>query len=157
MTYQPTLESLIHRMELRHQHIEDELPEKERWGAGAYYRHELRMYERFLAELYVIRDEQAKEAKPARNTLCDLYVIDKETNRIHRIGEDTHDSLVVYPDGGVGYYNMQNGDGGGPDNDPRSGYCILQTIHGAFSEDVGIWDDRFREQIKKYMEEHDEG
>lgn len=43
MTFQPTLESLIHRMELRHQHIEDELPEKERWGAGAYYRHELRL------------------------------------------------------------------------------------------------------------------
>lgn len=58
MTFQPTLESLIHRMELRHQHIEDELPEKERWGAGAYYRHELRMYERFLAELYALKKAQ---------------------------------------------------------------------------------------------------
>jgi hypothetical protein len=45
-------------MELRHQHIEDELPEKERWGAGAYYRHELRMYERFLAELYALKKAQ---------------------------------------------------------------------------------------------------
>ncbi|MBR3165059.1 MAG: hypothetical protein IKF16_02660 [Lachnospiraceae bacterium] len=153
MTYQPTLESLIHRMELRHQHIEDELPEKERLGAGAYYRHELRMYERFLAELHAIQDEQPKE--PSRNTLCDLYVIDKTTNRIHRIGEDTHDSLVVYPDGGVRYYNMQNGDGGGSENIPRSGYCILATMHGQFSEEYGIIDDRFEEHIKKYMEEQD--
>jgi hypothetical protein len=155
MTYQPTLESLIHRMELRHQHIEDELPEKERWGSGAYYNHELRLYERFLAELYAIRDEQAKEA--SRNTLCDLYVIDKTTNRIHRIGEDKHDSLVVYPDGCMRYYNLQDGEGGGAENAPRAGYCILTTIHGQLSEEYGIIDDRFEEHIKKYMEEHDEG
>lgn len=155
MTYQPTLESLIHRMELRHQHIEDELPEKERWGAGAYCNHELRLYERFLAELYAIRDEQAKE--PSRNTLCDLYVIDKSNNRIHRIGEDTHDSLIVYPDGGVMYYNLQNGDGGGEDNDQRAGYCILRTQEGTLSGENGIHDKRFEEHIKKYMEEHDEG
>ena len=96
----------------------------------------------------------AENIQGSRNRLCDLYVIDKTTNEIHRIGEGCHDSLIVYADG-VRYYDMQNGDGGGPDNDPRSGYCILQTFHGAFSEDVGIWDDRFREQIKKYMEEQD--
>ena len=156
MTYQPTIENLIHRIELRHQHIEDELPEKERWGHGAYYNHELRMYEQFLAELRVIRDAQEKQ-EPSRNTLCDLYVIDKSNNRIHRIGEDIHDSLIVYPDGGVMYYNLQNGDGGGEDNDQRAGYCILQTQEGALSGEYGIHDKRFEEHIKKYMEEHDEG
>lgn len=98
----------------------------------------------------------AEEIEDTRNRLCDLYVIDKTSGRIHRIGSNAHDSLIVYGDG-VRYFNMQNGDGGGTDNDEHSGYCIIQTVHGSFAEDVGIWDDRFREQIKKFMEEHDEG
>lgn len=148
------LEKLIHRLELRLQHMEDDFPERERWGHEAWDKHEMMLTRGFIAEL---KDLKAAQEKEKRNTLCDLYVIDKRNNRIHRIGEDIHDSLIVYPDGGVMYYNLQNGDGGGEDNDQRAGYCILQTQEGALSGEYGIHDKRFEEHIKKYMEEHDEG
>lgn len=42
--------------------------------------------------------------------LTDIYVRDKSTGKIHRVGDDRHDSLDVI-DGKVSYYNLQNGCG----------------------------------------------
>jgi hypothetical protein len=42
---------------------------------------------------------------------CELYVRDKYSGRIHRVGDDVHDSLWVDEAGTVHYHNMQNGDG----------------------------------------------
>lgn len=44
-------------------------------------------------------------------SLCDIYVRDKYSGRIHRIGDDIHDSLWVDENGTLFYHNMQNGDG----------------------------------------------
>lgn len=41
----------------------------------------------------------------------DLFIKDRYSGRIHRIGEDRHDSLYVDREGTVHYYNLQNGDG----------------------------------------------
>ncbi len=43
--------------------------------------------------------------------LCDIYVRDKYSGRIHRVGDDIHDSLWVDENGTLFYHNMQNGDG----------------------------------------------
>lgn len=42
--------------------------------------------------------------------LTDIYVRDKSTGKIHRVGDNKHDSLDVI-DGKVSYYNLQNGCG----------------------------------------------
>ena len=44
-------------------------------------------------------------------SLIDIYVRDKYTGRIHRIGDDVHDELWVDRNGTLHYLNMQNGDG----------------------------------------------
>lgn len=41
----------------------------------------------------------------------DLFIKDRYSGRIHRIGEDRHDSMYVDNEGTVHYYNLQNGDG----------------------------------------------
>ena len=43
--------------------------------------------------------------------LTDIYVRDKYSGRIHRVGDDRHDSLSVDEEGTLCYDNMQNGDG----------------------------------------------
>ena len=43
--------------------------------------------------------------------LIDLFVRDKITGEVHRVGEDVHDGLWVDDNGTVHYHNMQNGDG----------------------------------------------
>lgn len=43
-------------------------------------------------------------------TLIDIYVRDKSTGEIHRVGDNRHDSLDVV-NGKVLYYNLQNGCG----------------------------------------------
>lgn len=61
-------------------------------------------------------------------SLIDLYVIDKESGRIHKIGDDRHDSFWVSHDGVLHYHNLQNGDGCSGDgykNGALSGYAFL--------------------------------
>lgn len=59
--------------------------------------------------------------------LIDLYVLDKETGHIHRVGDDCHDSLDVR-DGEVHYHNLQNGDGTLPGN--MGGYVFVDSEAG---------------------------
>lgn len=41
----------------------------------------------------------------------DIYVRDKQSGRIHRIGDDRHDNLCINNQGELEYMNLQNGDG----------------------------------------------
>lgn len=41
----------------------------------------------------------------------DLYVRDKYSGTIHRIGDDPHDHLTINEQGQLCYFNLQNGDG----------------------------------------------
>jgi len=56
------------------------------------------------------RVEDLPAANP-RSRLIDLYVRDKQSGKVHRIGDDRHDHLTVDSSGQVHYYNLQNGDG----------------------------------------------
>jgi len=41
----------------------------------------------------------------------DLYIRDKSSGRIHRIGDDRHDMIMVSSDGKLVYQNLQCGEG----------------------------------------------
>lgn len=60
-------------------------------------------------------------------SLIDIYVRDKQTGEIHKVGEDKHDSIWVDLDGTLHYHNLQNGDGCSTDshNDNRQGYEFI--------------------------------
>lgn len=61
-------------------------------------------------------------------SLIDIYVKDRESGRIHRVGDDQHDQLTINKEGELMYYNLQNGDGCSTRNDPRSGYEFVPNI-----------------------------
>lgn len=44
-----------------------------------------------------------------RLTVPIIYV--KDSNRVHKIGENHHDTLIVNENGSLDYYNLQNGCG----------------------------------------------
>lgn len=48
--------------------------------------------------------------------MFNVYIKDRDTGHIHRLGEDRHDLLEVV-NGTVQYYNLQNGGGTSPDGD----------------------------------------
>ncbi len=50
-------------------------------------------------------------AQPDGNGMTDLYVRDRQTGEIHRIGDDRHDQLTYNERGQICYHNLQNGDG----------------------------------------------
>ena len=41
----------------------------------------------------------------------DIYVRDKYSGMIHRVGDDRHDHLCINDQGELAYMNLQNGDG----------------------------------------------
>lgn len=43
--------------------------------------------------------------------MIDLYIRDKYTGKIHKVGDNTHDCIIVDEEGTIHYYNLQNGDG----------------------------------------------
>ena len=43
--------------------------------------------------------------------MIDLYIRDKYSGKIHKVGDDTHDCITVDEEGTIHYYNLQNGDG----------------------------------------------
>ena len=93
------------------------------------------------------------------NLLSRLFVLDKSDGRIHRIGDERHDSLCVMG-GEIHYHNMQNGDGGTTEDKEGYGYVILKTMDGSLgSPDLAVYgyapDERFIDQIAKYIEEQE--
>lgn len=65
-------------------------------------------------------------------SLIDLYVRDKHSGRIHKIGEDQHDGLWVDQSGSVHYHNLQNGDGCSVNShtDEAAGYEFMPSDFG---------------------------
>ena len=55
--------------------------------------------------------------------LTDIYVRDKWSGGIHRVGDDQHDQLTIWNDGQLHYYNLQNGDGCSTGDTPRDQSC----------------------------------
>lgn len=43
--------------------------------------------------------------------MVDIFVKDKESGRVFRAGDDTHDMLTIDDEGQLHYTNLQNGDG----------------------------------------------
>ena len=80
----------------------------QKWDGGCWIRY--KMFENVIKEMPTL------QRKPS---LTDLYIRDKQTGAIHRIGDDVHDQLTVADSGQVEYYNLQNGDGAiaGADSD----------------------------------------
>lgn len=72
-------------------------------------------------------------------SLIDLYVRDKYSGRIHKVGEDHHDSLWVDPAGTVHYFNIQCGDGCGERSrvlpKERAGFEFVPSSNG----DIDDW------------------
>lgn len=67
--------------------------------------------------------------------LCDLYVRDKMTGTVHKVGTDKHDALTVWSNGVVVYENLQNGDGTGSDPEHDGyGYEFINTEYGCIPE-----------------------
>lgn len=85
-------------------------------------------------------------------SLTSLYVYDKETKRIHRIGDDNHDALYVI-NGEIRYHNLQNGDGGGVKDKDGYSYVILESEDGFLENEFGIIDKRFEKEIQAYFNE----
>lgn len=84
--------------------------------------------------------------------LTNLYVLDKFLSEIHRIGADTHDSLSIR-DGKIFYYNLQNGDGGGVEDEASCGYVILYSEDGCLTDERGeVIDKRFEKEIREWIE-----
>lgn len=60
--------------------------------------------------------------------LTDLFVYDRDSKRVHKVGSDSHDSLYVDSNGVVVYYNLQNGCGTLPDG--TGTYVFIETMDG---------------------------
>lgn len=76
---------------------------------------------------------------------CAIYVRDMPSGRIHRLGDDQHDSIYVDEGGSVHYHNLQNGDGCGPGSakaveEDGYGYYFLESNFGE------IYDEDLRKQ-----------
>jgi len=75
-------------------------------------------------------------------SLCDFFVKDKMTGRVHRVGDDPHDSIWVDVNGELHYFHLQTGDGcsgqsRGKDAD-ICGYEFVPSENGHISE---VFDD----------------
>ena len=97
--------------------------------------------------------QETGECNRIHHSLCNLYVMDKHDKRIHRIGKEDHDSLVVFSDGEIHYYNLQNGDGGTAKDEEGMGYVILKSDCGYLVGEYGIEDERFIPEITAYLKE----
>ena len=65
-------------------------------------------------------------------SLIDLYVRDKHTGKIHKVGTDQHDGLWVDSAGTDHYQNLQNGDGCNANShiDDSAGYEFMPSDFG---------------------------
>lgn len=100
------------------------------------------------------------------NLTSRLFVLDKHSGRIHRIGDEQHDSLIVmhkFDESGhitdeyeIHYSNMQNGDGGTCNDDEGHGYQILSTESGFFDTPVCPIQIEYRKEILQYLKDQGE-
>ena len=85
-----------------------------------------------LAECRAITAENDKASLLQDKRSTDLYIRDKESGRIHKVGDECHDALWVDVDGTVHYSNLQNGDGCADYSqiDPNAGYEFMPSDFG---------------------------
>lgn len=85
-----------------------------------------------LAECRALTAENDKASLLQDKRTTDLYIRDKISGRIHRIGDECHDALWVDVDGTVYYSNLQNGDGCADHSriDPNAGYEFMPSDFG---------------------------
>lgn len=85
-----------------------------------------------LAECRAITAEHDKASLLQDKRSTDLYIRDKNSGRIHRVGDECHDALWVDVDGTVHYSNLQNGDGCADYSqiDPNAGYEFMPSDFG---------------------------
>lgn len=85
-----------------------------------------------LAECRAVTAENDKASLLQDKRTTDLYIRDKHSGRIHRIGDECHDALWVDVDGTVHYSNLQNGDGCADHSqiDPNAGYEFMPSDFG---------------------------
>lgn len=85
-----------------------------------------------LAECRAITAENDKASLLQDKRSIDLYIRDKDSGRIHRVGDKCHDALWVDVDGTVHYSNLQNGDGCADHSqiDPNAGYEFMPSDFG---------------------------
>lgn len=85
-----------------------------------------------LAECRAITAENDKASLLQDKRSIDLYIRDKDSGRIHRVGDECHDALWVDVDGTVHYSNLQNGDGCADHSqiDPNAGYEFMPSDFG---------------------------
>jgi hypothetical protein len=90
-----------------------------------------------------------------RMSSIDLYIKDRRSGQIHRIGDDPHDSLYVDHNGSVHYFNMQCGDGAGPYSQlsKDDGFEFIQSECG-YPDDETVMEEaeKFRENRRKAAE-----
>ncbi len=78
--------------------------------------------------------------------MTDIYVRDKETGTVHRVGDDPHDCLWVH-NGTVIYYNLKNGEG------TRTGVSyefVESDIYGEISDGDMEKAEAYRESIEDF-------
>ena len=85
-----------------------------------------------LAECRAVTAENDKASLLQDKRSTDLYIRDKDSGRIHRVGDECHDGLWVDTDGTVHYSNLQNGDGCADYSqiDPNAGYEFMPSDFG---------------------------
>ena len=84
---------------------------------------------------------ELREQMQRKTTMCDLYVKDKTTGRVHKIGTDRYDSMWVNK-GVVHYQNLKNGDGcGGDGDDERNGYVFMPSDCGELEQEDEEYND----------------
>lgn len=106
----------------------------------------IRMTSGLVTELVNIIDEHES------GKMTDFYVRDKETGRIHRVGDDEHDSVWVDHDGTLHYYNLKDGDGCDAVSilDDESGYEFCPSETGSIdSEYLEAHKDDFANYLKR--------
>ena len=85
-----------------------------------------------LAECRALTAEHDKASLLQDKRTTDLYIRDKISGRIHRIGDECHDALWVDAEGTVYYSNLQNGDGCSDHSrtDKNAGYEFMPSDFG---------------------------
>lgn len=85
-----------------------------------------------LAECRAVTAEHDKASLLQDKRTTDLYIRDKISGRIHRIGDECHDALWVDAEGTVYYSNLQNGDGCSDHSrtDKNAGYEFMPSDFG---------------------------
>lgn len=87
------------------------------------------------AETLTVANRISPEKLEKAGCPTDIYVQEKQSGNIHKLGTDPHDAIWVDRNGIVRYMNLQNGDGcSGDGNDEGFGYRFCASDCGELEE-----------------------